>query len=426
MPGHYHIETYPRPPVKVPGWLRQAIEGVESASQPTRSALLGFEEQRDLARRIADLLASRAPADRDQIRAFYRAAGDHEELIGHILSIDGQLREWEAPRELLDHYRQLRSGMYKDGIGTWTAASTVVEWPLRTSVNYLFSEDPQWRQPPPRTAVLNELEMFPRAPEHVPDWMKTVLPNAERVAEVAPRFRHARIFDQRDANGRPALTGEVPATPAPRAPADLSDRDRRVLALIERRVSEAGATPEAYRILGSTEGATCLERVGDEWQVASYERGKPRDPKRFIQLWDAGVHLLGTLTLNPSSRQAGGGDRNTAPALNDWPIQPLPGEPPLTLLTEKHIAVLMPGRQIIRYGPPTGNLTFAAETEFAAMSLRRAREQQGPRRFRVVRELRTPSGRTGPWHDQSGGGTAYLLARSVEQHADDGSLSPET
>lgn len=497
----------------------------------TRPTPLGIEGQRDLTRRIADLLVLRAPADREQIRVMYRATGTHEEVVGHILGIDGQLREWEPPQELAEFYRQLRAGMYKDGVGTWTAASTVVEYPIKTSIDY--RDETRWRQQPPRWAVLDELEMYPRTPDHVPNWMKTVLPDAAQVAEVAGRFRRARIFDFRDASGRPvvnrppvpeaelagvlnylntahvvmggrgfdpdlfdpdgtpdvpagyhtdgtwiwtasvphylakhgvppeadlvahirangftppqldqdaknatytALTGELPAprpqAPAPQqasappaAPGEPTDRERRVLAIIERRVSEAGALPDAYRILGSAEGATCLERVGDEWQVADYERGKPRNPHRFTQLWDAGAYLLGTLTITPASLRMGGGDRNTAQALNDWPIQPLPGEPPLTLLADKHMAVLMPGREIIRYGEPAGNLTFADGTEFSAMSLRAEREQQGPRRYLVQRELRTLSGQTVPWHNQPGGGTAYLLLKSVEEHLADGSLT---
>jgi hypothetical protein len=158
--------------------------------------------------------------------------------------------------------------------------------------------------------------------------------------------------------------------------------------------------PALYRILDSAEGATCLERVGDEWRVADYERGKPRNPQRFSQLWDAGAYLLGSLTVARTPT-----DRNSAEALADWPIQPLPGEPPLTTLTGKHIAVLMPGRELVRYGPPTGNLTYAEPS---------ARPE--PRHYRVVRELRALAGRTDD-------GTAYLLPRSVEEHETNGSLT---
>jgi hypothetical protein len=83
----------------------------------------------------------------------------------------------------------------------------------------------------------------------------------------------------------------------------------------------------------------------------------------------------------------------------------------------------MPGRVIVRYGSPGGNLTFADGTEFGAMSLRQEREQQGPRRYRVVRALHTLSGHTVPWHDQPGGGLAYLLPRSVKEHLANGGLT---
>jgi hypothetical protein len=152
------------------------------------------------------LLVMRAPADRDQIRVAYRAAGNHEELVGHVIGIDGRLREWDAPPELFEFFRQLRAGMFKPGAGTWTGVSTVVEWPIRTSMNYLFTEDPRWSTPPSRADVLDELETFPRPPEHVPAWMRTILPNAEQVAAVAGRFRHARIFDHRDPQGRLVAT----------------------------------------------------------------------------------------------------------------------------------------------------------------------------------------------------------------------------
>ncbi|WP_053204299.1 TNT domain-containing protein [Jiangella muralis] len=484
---------------------------------PAGSGRTAVEEQRELHRAIADLLVQRAPADRDQIRVMYNAAGSHEEVIGHVLGIDGQLREWQPPAEVAPFYRRLRAGMYADGAGTWTAASTVVEYPIRLSIDY--RDEPRWHRAPSRWDVLDELERFPRTADRVPDWMTAALPAARQAAEVAGRFRRARLFDYRDEIGRPvaerpavsdeerqplldyleqapvivagrgfepdpfdpggardvpaghhtdgvwlwtasvphtftkhaispepdlvehvrrngfavppvdqetraaaylALTGEPPS--APPAPA-LSDRDRRVLEIIERQLGEAGVLPLAYRLLDAEEGAACLERAGDEWQVAFYERGRARDPKRFTQLWDAGAYLLGHLTLIPSRLRGGAKDRNTAAALNDWPVQPLPGEPPLTLLAEKRIAVLMPGRELVRYGADSGNLTFAAGTAFSAMSLRPEREQKGPHHYRVERELRVLTGNTVPWHEQPGGGPAYLLPRSVAGHLADGSLT---
>ncbi|GAA4011836.1 hypothetical protein GCM10022247_37940 [Allokutzneria multivorans] len=510
------LATYPRPEERVPDWLR-AVLGMPPL--PPRTAPFGIEAQREAQRRIGDLLVMHAPTDRDQIRAVYRAVGNHVELVGHILGIDGQLRDWEPPRRLGELFAQLRKDTYREGVGTWTAARLVIEYPLKTTINYDF-EETRWRQTPHRMDVLSELETFPRAAEKVPAWMKALLPNAERVAEVAPLFKHARVFDRRDADGRPvvnrppvpeeerarvldylneahalvvgrgfsrdlfapsstpdvpegfhtdgrwiwpasvphylakhgvplepeflahirenghalpqldaeqagaaytALTGEVSVT-KPESP-ELTERDRRVLALIEERLSELGAIPEAYRLLAAAEGALCLERVEDAWRVADHERGEARNAHRFASLRDAGAYLLGMLAMTPSSLRAGGRDVNTTWALNDWPVQPLAGEPPLTLLAGKRIVVLLPGKEIDRYGAPAGNLTFAAGTEFSAMSLRPERLHEGPHRYRIARELRVLTGQVVPWHEQPGGGTAYLLPKSIEAHLADGSLT---
>ena len=420
------LEAHPRPPERLGGWLRRVLGLPDPASEPGSEPgsvpapgtapeggspggyRVGVEEQRDLVRAVADLLVARAPADREEIRTVYRAAGGHEELTGHVIGVDGRLREWEPPSELPEFFRRLRAGMARDGAGTWSAVSVRVEYPIRTSVDYLYTEDPRWRRPPSRSDVLADLERFPCAPENIPAWMRAVL-DEPGTAETA-----GGTGDPGGAGGKVGAEG---------AGAEPSARERRILEIIERRVSEAGAVPEAYRILDAAEGAVCLERVGDRWQVAGYERGLPRNPQSFTSIWDAGAYFLGLLTLLPSGLRAGGGDRDTVAALDDWPIQPFPGEPPLTLLTGKHIAVLMPGRRIVRYGPPGGNLVFAAGTGFEAMSLRAGRRAEGPRHYRVVRELRTLAGRTVPWHGRPGGGTAYFLPRSVERHLADGSLA---
>ncbi len=174
------LGAYPRPTETIPSWLRHLLEPVEANTDPSEksgpvSPPLGIEGQRDLTRKIADLLVLRAPADRTQIRVMYRATGDHEETIGHVLGIDGRLREWEpAAEESAEYFRQLRSGMYRTGVGTWTEAAMVVEYPITTSVEY--RTETRWRRTPPRQAVLDELELFPRATRYVPAWMAAILP----------------------------------------------------------------------------------------------------------------------------------------------------------------------------------------------------------------------------------------------------------
>jgi hypothetical protein len=469
-----------------------------------------------------------APSDWTQIRVGYRAAGSFVEMRGEAEGLDGQFRPWNPPAAAAEEWASMRARMIAPGRGTgpWSGTQMIIEFPVRTSTRYI-TEDPGWKTKPPAAAVLDDLRRFPRLPEHVPDWMKAIVPNVEQVLDARARFREARVFDRREANGRPvvdrppvpadevagvlrylneahlvlggrghdtdlfvpdsapdvpagfhtdgtwlwpasiphylakhgvppepelvghiraanftpppvdtataalahtALTGEVPAEPAPAepAPAELSDGDRKQLAQIALALSEAGINPRAYSLDGPVDESWCLERAGDEWQVAQYERGLSFAARTFPTLFEAGAYLLGTLTILPARLRAGGPDTNTVAALNDWPIQPLPGEPPLTLLAHKRMVTLMAGREVVRHGGPGGNLVFTPNTEFPEMSLRAEREAEGSRRYRVTRDLRVLAGTTVPWHGQPGGGRGYLLPRSVGEHLADGSLADIT
>nr|MDQ3579937.1 TNT domain-containing protein [Actinomycetota bacterium] len=106
----------------------------------------------------------------------------------------------------------------------------------------------------------------------------------------------------------------------------------------------------------------------------------------------------------------------------DWPIQPKPGEPPLTLFRGKQLMELVPGTEIDRYGEPTGNLTYAAGTPFERRSLVPDWVSRPYRAYRVLRPTEALSGVAIAWFDQPGGGTAYLLTASVTELLDSGHL----
>jgi hypothetical protein len=490
----------------------------------TRPEPIGLVGQRDLHRKITDLLVLRAPSDWQQLRVNYRAAGDHVEQRGKVLGIDGQLRDWNPPAECQELFEQLRAGMYKPGAGTWTGAQVIVEFPIRSTISYQF-DDPGWQTPPPRTAILDELERFPRDPASVPAWMRALMPDVDRLVEVAGRFRHARIFDVRDPRGRPvvnrppvpeaevpgvlnylntapvlrggrgfdadlfdpdsapdvpaafhtdgtwiwpaavphylakhgvppepdlvehiraagftpppvdadtrsaaytALTGEVPppkpqAAPAPVA--DLSDLDRWAMDTLRRRLADAGVNTRAYSIGEPHDETWTLLKTPDGWQVGWAERGLLHQVTTFARVQDAAERLLGALLFLPSRYRLA--DINTREAVNDWPIQPLAGEPPLTLLRYKRVVALPVGTALARYGPPTGNLVTEAGTEFSALSLRPERAADGPHLYTVRRELWVLTGEVVPWHNQPGGGTAYFLPLPVAGHLANGSLTAD-
>ncbi|EHK88377.1 hypothetical protein SZMC14600_05676, partial [Saccharomonospora azurea SZMC 14600] len=105
-----------------------------------------------------------------------------------------------------------------------------------------------------------------------------------------------------------------------------------------------------------------------------------------------------------------------------WPIQPLPGEPPLTLFRGKEMRELPVGSELDRFGGPNGNLTYAAGTPFEERSLVPEWVNRPYHVYRVQRPIRVLAGVAIPWFNQPGGGAAYLLPASVEDLLADGDL----
>lgn len=98
----------------------------------------------------------------------------------------------------------------------------------------------------------------------------------------------------------------------------------------------------------------------------------------------------------------------------EWPIQPLAGEPPLTLFRGKRLLELQPGTELDRFGGPEGNLLYVAGTPFEQRSLVPEWVHRPYHVYRVTRPVQALTGGAIPWFDQPGGGTAYLLPRAVE------------
>lgn len=110
------------------------------------------------------------------------------------------------------------------------------------------------------------------------------------------------------------------------------------------------------------------------------------------------------------------------PAGQRWPVQPLPGEPPLTLFRGKRIVELATGTEIDRFGDPDGNLTYAAGTPFSKRSLVPDWINRSYHTYRVARPIQAVTGTAIPWFDQAGGGTAYLLPDAIEKLLSTGQL----
>ncbi|NYI87678.1 hypothetical protein HNR02_001001 [Amycolatopsis endophytica] len=170
-------------------------------AQPTTQ--LNATEQDTLVKQIGLALLRAAPRDWRRVTATYRAVGRYHELTGEVVLEDGSAQEWMATHDIATLFGRLRGGMYREGRGTWFNARYQLDHPSSYNLEY-DRDEPRWDLMPPPQAYADELRMFPRSEDNVPEWLM------RRMAGLAPeqpgpRFRLARIFDGHEPGGRPVL-----------------------------------------------------------------------------------------------------------------------------------------------------------------------------------------------------------------------------
>lgn len=98
------------------------------------------------------------------------------------------------------------------------------------------------------------------------------------------------------------------------------------------------------------------------------------------------------------------------------------GEPPLTLFRHKTMIELPAGVEVDRFGEGEGNLVYAAGTPFAQRSLVPSWINRPYHVYRLRRPVEVLTGVAVPWFEQPGGGTAYLMPKTIDDMIADGVL----
>ncbi|HVV14188.1 glycohydrolase toxin TNT-related protein [Amycolatopsis sp.] len=164
---------------------------------------LNATEQDTLVKQIGLALLRAAPRDWRRVTAQYRAVGRYHELTGEVLNEDGSVSEWMATHDIATLFGRLRGGMYREGRGTWFNARYQLDHPSSYNLEY-DRDEPRWDLQPPPVAYADELRMFPRSEENVPEWLIRRM-SGLGPEQPGPRFRIARIFDGQGPDGRPVL-----------------------------------------------------------------------------------------------------------------------------------------------------------------------------------------------------------------------------
>lgn len=223
----------------------------------------------------------------------------------------------------------------------------------------------------------------------------------------------------------PAASAEPPFEPArhstvPERPDRVNGATTYFDALAAER--SAGGAPVSHHIFDQEDGSDVATEMGDELENEPplLSGGGSPDPLVRGPAPADGQHGRQESSLTSEAGAVSTAEDPAAPA--QWPIQPMRGEPPLTLFRHKRMEHLPAGTEIDRFGDELGNLTYDSGTPFEQRSLVPEWVNRPYHVYQLQRPLEVLVGVAIPWFDQPGGGTAYLLPSAVGDLLQNGEL----
>lgn len=134
------------------------------------------DRQRELLQDIGRDLVEACPEGwfRVDLRASVAVTSDWLALT--VLMPDHSSPPVDPPLSVGRALRELRELMYAEGRGTWFSLRYTIDPPAEYHVVYNHDFDPKWSPDLAPHEWALDLEHFPRAPEHVPEWLRAKLP----------------------------------------------------------------------------------------------------------------------------------------------------------------------------------------------------------------------------------------------------------
>jgi len=357
--------------------------------------------------RIAERLFHVLPAGWRSVTIEVRAVGRYAEHTASVAPLIGERVPWQPPPDLLDKLVAGRNGWF----GLWLT----MDFPLEARFAYNYDQQPLWTGVPPPRAFAEELQLFGRDPARVPDWLRMAAAAAPQVAESSwpldgepplSLFTHRHLTElpagtEVDRFGTPAgnlcFAAGTPYPSRSLPPETLSVGYHR------------------YRLARSVE---LLTGTAVPWF------GQPGGGIGYY-LPGSIAGLLADATLTEVRHVPAGSPWPTdlPGTAQDWPLLPLPTEPPLSLFSGPEVIDLPAGTRVEHYGGPDGNLVFVAGTAFEATSLPPAWQVREKMLLEAVRSVRVIAGTAVPWFDRAGGGAGFYLPMAILGLLTDGSLT---
>ncbi len=176
--SHYieELEMFPRELEYTPEWLRDRLPKWQGRSKNTDTDItecipLNMQLVGMVLDSYRDHLLHRLPSDWQQLFVEFRSVGEYIEMRANILTLLGQSIEWSPP-ESVTFFSELRRDMYVPWQGTWTTIRFHLVVNGKYAAEYDWDHEPDWDNRPDPHFFRQELQMFPRSEDQVPDWLR--------------------------------------------------------------------------------------------------------------------------------------------------------------------------------------------------------------------------------------------------------------
>lgn len=137
--------------------------------------------------RVRSMLLEVAPAGWESIDLTVLATVIVYEVAGEVRLADGRSVGLELPEGIAREYQQIRKSMYQPDRGTWFSASLTLHRSAEPQVVFNFDDPPLWVPPLPTGTFSRDLAVYPRSPEHIPQWLADAVMDADAEETVTDR-----------------------------------------------------------------------------------------------------------------------------------------------------------------------------------------------------------------------------------------------
>ncbi|SFN13869.1 antitoxin YezG family protein [Actinomadura madurae] len=140
--------------------------------------VLRSEKERETVNGAVRALRAAAPAGWERLDFEFRATVGIDSASFEVEDAGGGRRTALPPGQAVGRMDELRRVMYRADKGAWFTARLQVERSGHFSAEFDYDGEPEFTPPLAPSAYALDLDRFPRADEHIPDWLRAKLGEA--------------------------------------------------------------------------------------------------------------------------------------------------------------------------------------------------------------------------------------------------------